>query len=136
MSNIKYKYVGGPKSRPIITKAKWGELVISYNNIDTILKDAIVWNGGVKKWNWSKSNTHHSPGIQLKEIYNFVKYYDSTDFLLILSTGFKNVLQVDQKTIDWLDNKLIDYKILSTYDAIELYNNSKGNVCALIHSTC
>ncbi|XWV26878.1 hypothetical protein QJ857_gp0172 [Tupanvirus soda lake] len=120
--------------KPIIVKAKWGKIDISYLGKTDKYKDVILWPNGHKNWDWSLYNTHHNPGIQIMNIKELVDF--GCD-LIILSTGFENVLQVSKQTIAWLEKNNIKYEIANSMDAIKLYNkNITNNVGLLLHSTC
>lgn len=134
--NISYKLLDyNDNQKPIITKARWGKITIRYKNDTSKYRDVIIWNNGFLNWDWSLSDTHHSPGIQLLEV-KFLVDEQHCQFI-ILSTGFENVLQVSEEVIKWLKWKRIDYVILNSMAAIELYNETTRNdVGLLLHSTC
>lgn len=122
-------------NRPLITDAKWGNVVVSYLEEVQSFKDVIIWPTGYKNWNWTLTDTHHSPGIQIPEIKELVEDYDC-DYI-ILSTGFEDVLNVDPATVAWLNKHKIKYEIMNSIDAIHAYNmNDEANVGLLLHSTC
>lgn len=125
------------RRRPVIRYARWGKITVSYRGKSCIYRDAIIWPEGSEEWNWRLSDTHHSPGIQINEIYDLIHEYNCDH--IILSQGFENVLKVDPITIEWLDNNSIDYYVLNSLNAIELYNSltqSNKRVGLLLHSTC
>ena len=134
--SIDYK----PKSyddrfKPIIARARWGRTDVAYQGAITKYRDVIVWPEGSTSWDWTLSNTHHQPGIQIKEIRTLVEHYHCD--LIILSKGFDNVLDTDDKTISWLRRHRIRYEILNSLDAIQAYNaNTTDRVGLLLHSTC
>lgn len=122
-------------NKPLIIDVKWGRIIVSFQGKSKTYRDAIIWYNGHANWDWSLSNTHHIPGIQLLEIKFLVKEC-RCDFI-ILTTGFENVLNVDKNTIRWLNKNNIQYVILNSSDAIKIYNE-RSNVSTgiLFHSTC
>ena len=121
--------------KPVVKEAIWGKLTISFNGKVSEYRDAILWPTGHMEWDWRLSNTHHKPGIQINEIKELLDTGECNE--IILTTGFEDVLQVDPKTVKWLDRKNIEYKIMSTLDAIKYYNQSSVKKAGiLIHSTC
>lgn len=121
--------------KPFIIKAKWGQIDVSYMGEVERYKDVIIWPNGHKKWDWSISNTHHTPGIQISDIKKLIIRCKCN--YIILSTGFEDVLQVPKETIIWLNKHKINYEIANSMDAIKLYNeNTNDNIGILLHSTC
>jgi hypothetical protein len=45
---------------PRIDRVEWGKLVIA----DHTFRDAKLFPGGTREWNWRETNTHHVPGVQ------------------------------------------------------------------------
>lgn len=107
--------------QPVILFAKWGKITLSYMGETESFKDVIIWPEGYLKWDWTLSDTHHNPGIQTMEVKNLVDKHECE--LIILSTGFEDVLQVDKKTIAWLKRKRIDYIVANSMEAIKEYNS-------------
>jgi len=134
--NIKYQIkTYNDTKKPIIIDASWGKTFVSYLGEKEKYKDVILWDSGHKAWDWSISNTHHNPGIQILEVKELVEEYDCN--FIILSTGFEDVLRVAPETIQWLDRNKIGYKIMNSMDAIKFYNScDKEHVGLLLHSTC
>jgi len=122
-------------NRPVVRSAKWGEIIVEYKNTTQKYKDAMIWKNGSKGWNWTLSNTHHNPGIQIPDVMELV--IDHGCRFIILSTGYQNVLKVDPGTIEWLNRNKIPFKIMNSYHAIIFYNESSlDNLGMLLHSTC
>lgn len=117
---------------PEIKSIKWGE--IKTNNGE-IYKDAKLYPGGSREWDWNETGTRHNPGIQPEDIEELL---DHEAEVIILSKGFHERLQVMDKTIELLEKKNISYFTLQTEKAVEKYNTlcNKKRTGALIHSTC
>lgn len=123
------------RSKPIIARARWGCIDVAHKGFTTRYRDVIVWPEGHTNWDWSLTDTHHRPGIQIKEIRTLTEIYHCN--LIILSKGFEDALDTDSKTISWLRRHHIHYEILNSLDAIQAYNaNTTDRVGLLLHSTC
>jgi len=121
-----------PKS-PQITGLSWGTLRVEGR--DKPYKDAKLWPGGSRAWDWTETGTNHSPGIQPADVKELVEHGAR---IVILSRGMLRRLQVEQETLDWLQDRGVQVEALPTKDAVEKYNQLAKNepVGALIHSTC
>lgn len=117
---------------PKINSISWGKLITEEQNQ---YKDAKLYPGGSREWDWNETGTHHVPGIQPADIEELLEHGADT---VILSKGFNERLQVCPETVELLKNKDIDFYILQTEKAVETYNklSSDHAVGALIHSTC
>lgn len=120
------------QTSPEISSIKWGELTTG--NRETY-KDAKLWPGGSREWDWNETGTQHVPGIQPADVEELLENGSDT---VILSQGFHERLQVCPETKDMLDNEKVDYYILQTEEAVSKYNELRDSkaVGALIHSTC
>jgi hypothetical protein len=117
---------------PAINSIKWG--TITTENEQTY-KDAKLFPGGSREWDWNETGTHHRPGIQPADVAELLE--NGAD-IIVLSQGFHERLQVCDETQQMLKNKNIPYFILETEQAVEKYNKLcvERYVGALIHSTC
>lgn len=117
---------------PRITKEAWGQLQIE--GVGT-LKDAKLWPGGGREWNWKETGTEHKPGIQVADVEELVQ---NGAEVVVLSRGRTGILGVKDETLNWLDDHDVEVEVLRTPKAIEEYNRLAGErkVGALIHSTC
>lgn len=117
---------------PKIKSIKWGKVEI---NNGEIYKDAKLYPGGSREWDWNETGTHHSPGIQPEDVEELIQHNAE---VIILSRGFHERLQVMDETIDLLNEKEIPYFHLQTEKAVNKYNSlcKLKRAGALIHSTC
>jgi len=103
-----------------------------------VLKDAVITPKGVEAWDWKETHMHHDPGVRRIDVEPIVDTQEITT--MILTTGFKDKLKIQQSAIDYLLSKGIEVSILSTRTALEFYNNvafeKHRHVAALIHTTC
>lgn len=117
---------------PKITSFSWGHLETSDGNT---YKDAKLYPGGSCEWDWNETGTSHVPGIQPADLQTLL---DNDCKIIILTKGVNERLQTSKETIDFLEQKNLNYQILQTEKAITRYNELAENkqVGALIHSTC
>ena len=124
---MKSKYIS-----PKINSISWGKLITEDGST---YKDAKLFPGGAREWDWNETGTHHVPGIQPADIEELLEHGSE---VVVLSKGFHERLQVRKETTQLLEKKGIDFHILQTKKAAEKYNQLSKNhaVGALIHSTC
>lgn len=117
---------------PKINSIKWGQVS---TDAGKKYKDAKLFPGGSRAWDWIETGTHHHPGIQPADVEELIEHGAEK---IILSQGFHKRLQVCEETKELLEEVGIDYYILETEKATEKYNElcSSQPVGALIHSTC
>ena len=118
-------------SSPTIDEIEWGRVRVDGKDY----KDAKLFPGGVREWDWRETGTHHVPGIQPADVTELI---ESGARRVVLSRGFWNRLQVCPETLDLLRHQGIEFDILETGDAVDTYNRLAAHttVAALIHSTC
>ncbi len=118
-------------SSPHITHLKWGQIEVEGQRY----KDAKLFPGGSREWDWRETGTHHQPGIQPADVSELL---EKGAKVLILSQGMWNRLQVCPQTIQMLKEQGIEVHILQTELAAKLYNNLRETypVGGLFHSTC
>ena len=117
---------------PRIADIRWGRLEIEGRRA---FKDAKLFPGGAKEWDWRETGTHHSPGIQPADVQELL---DHGARVLVLSKGFLERLQVCPETLAMLKDKDILVHLLQTEQAVRRYNDLAKDeaVGGLFHSTC
>ena len=120
------------KSSPTIESIKKGQLSTSEGET---YKDAKLYPGGSRAWDWNETGTHHRPGIQPADVEELL---ENGAEIVVLSKGYHERLQVCDKTKEMLEKNDIEYYILDTDAAVETYNKlcNEHPTGALIHSTC
>ena len=83
---------------PPITHLSWGHLEVDGRRF----KDAKVFPGGVREWDWRETGTRHRPGIQPADVTELLDHGATT---LVLSSGFLRRLQVCPETLHLLDRR-------------------------------
>lgn len=124
--------MGTKKESPKIHSIEWGKVITEDGNT---YKDAKLFPGGSREWDWNETGTHHSPGIQPADVEELI---ENGAQLVVLSKGHHKRLGVCHETKDLLTNKGITFYILGTDEAVEKYNSIRQEqpAGALIHSTC
>ena len=120
-------------SSPRILDISWGMLEVEGS--DHQYKDAKLYPGGSRDWNWRETSTEHNPGIQSSDVLELLEHGAE---VIILSRGVLGRLQVQDDTLRMLEDREVIVHVLKTKEAVHLYNDlcEKEAVGALIHSTC
>ena len=117
---------------PRIAACSWGHLSIEgYGS----LKDAKLYPGGARAWDWRETGTRHDPGIQPADV---AELLDHGAEVVMLSTGVFRRLGVCAETLLLLKDKGVSFHVLPTPEAVAEYNRLAETLAvgALIHSTC
>ena len=118
---------------PKIEHCEWGKICIE--SFSESLRDAKLFPGGFREWDWADTGTHHQPGIQITDLQILL---DRGATVIVLSKGYHERLHTMLETLTFLKEKGITVHILETGQAVEKYNALRETeaVGALIHSTC
>lgn len=118
---------------PEIIRFSWGKLIIAGEARP--FKDACLFPGGAKLWDWRETGTAHWPGIQPADV---APLLDCGATVIILSRGVLGRLAVCPETISLLKDKNITVHVCNTIEAVKRYNELRTSfpTAALIHSTC
>ena len=101
-----------------------------------MVKDAKLYPGGARAWDWGETGTRHNPGVQPADVAELVEHGATT---VVLSRGVLRMLQVCPETLRQLESQGVVVEVLPTPEAVETYNrlvDGETAVGALIHSTC
>lgn len=124
----------GPNATgPQVQEISWGQLVLDNGKS---FKDAKLWPGGAREWNWDETGTRHRPGIQLADVQELL---DRGCDVVVLSRGQQLVLETAPHVLAALRQAGIEVIHLESRDAVKRYNElvaAGRRVGALIHSTC
>jgi hypothetical protein len=123
--------VGNGRS-PRITHLSWGRIEVERGRS---FKDAKLWPGGVRKWDWKETGTRHRPGVQPADVEELLEHGAE---VVVLSKGILEALQVCPETLELLQSKGIPAHVLQTEKAVRLYNEiaQTQRAAGLFHSTC
>jgi hypothetical protein len=118
---------------PRIKHVSWGRLEVEGRAEP--YKDAKLFPGGSREWNWRETGTNHVPGIQQTDVQELL---DHGAEIVVLSRGMKECLEVPRETLEFLKGRQIPAHILPTSEAAKLYNQlaEKEPVGGLFHTTC
>ena len=121
-----------PLQSPRISHLSWGNLEVEKNKS---FKDAKLYPGGMRKWDWKETGTNHESGIQPADVEELLERGSE---VIILSQGMYGRLQVKEETVRLLKMKKIQTFILTTKKAVDLYNDLRKTklVGGLFHTTC
>ena len=120
-------------SAPRISHLSWGRLEVEGE--PQAFKDAKLFPGGAREWDWRETGTRHVPGIQPADVEELIQRGAE---VVVLSKGMLERLRVRPETVKYLEESGVSSHILPSKDAVRLYNElrSEAPVGALIHSTC
>ena len=120
------------KESPRIAEFRWGFVKVEDQGQ---YKDAKLYPGGSREWNWNETGTDHTPGIQPADVQELL---ENGAEVIVLSTGNNERLQVQSETLSMLKEKHVPVHVLPTEQAVKKYNHLRTQkpVGALIHSTC
>lgn len=121
-------------SSPRITHISWGCLEIEGR--EQPFKDAKLYPGGAREWDWNETGTSHTPGIQFADVEELLEHGAS---VVVLSRGMNERLKVKPETLDQLDEANVETHVLQTEQAVRRYNElqeADEAVGGLFHSTC
>ncbi len=98
-------------------------------------KDAKLFPGGAREWDWNETGTRHVPGIQLADVEELL---DRGATVIVLSRGIEGRLQVRDETLSALRDRSVAVHVLQTEEAVRVYNDLRQTeaVGGLFHSTC
>ena len=118
---------------PRIRHVSWGRLEVEGESEP--YKDAKLFPGGSRAWNWRETQTAHKPGIQIADVQELL---DHGAKVVVLSRGMAECLHVPRQTLDFLMARQIAVHVLPTKDAAALYNKLAETeaVGGLFHTTC
>jgi hypothetical protein len=118
---------------PRVTHLSWGRLEVE--GVDAPFKDAKLFPGGARTWDWRETGTSHDPGIRPADVEELLERGATA---VVLSRGFDERLGVTRDALRVLEERGVRAHVRQTEEAIRLYNELRETqkVGALIHSTC
>ena len=98
-------------------------------------KDAKLFPGGAREWDWGETGTRHDPGIQPSDVEELLAHGAS---VVVLGTGMLGRLKVCPETLEMLEAREVEVHVLETEAAVRRYNDlrTQAPVGGLFHSTC
>ena len=117
---------------PRIATLAWGRIEVE--GLGTF-RDAKVFPGGAREWDWNETGTAHEPGIQPADVAELLDHGATT---IVLSRGMLNRLHVCPQTLQLLADRRVHTHVLPTQEAVTLYNRlrDRERAAGLFHTTC
>jgi hypothetical protein len=118
---------------PRIVRIEWGAMEVEGVGAG---RDFKLFPGGGREWDWSETNTHHVPGIQVADV---AELLDAGSTVIVLSRGMQLVLRTCPEVLEHLRERNIPVHVEETRAAVKIYNQlvEQGQrVGGLFHSTC
>lgn len=123
---------------PRIEDLSWGTIRIGMDDGEgtRTYKDAKLYPGGSRAWDWNETGTSHRPGVQPADVEELV---ERGARIVVLSRGMNRRLRVPDATLEWLADRGVETRVEETKEAARIYNEirSAGRpVGGLFHTTC
>lgn len=123
---------GGTSVSPRVETLSWGSVETDVG----AFRDAKLWPGGGRGWDWNETGTHHDPGVQPADTHELLEHGAE---VIVLSRGQQGRLRVPDETVAALEDAGAVVEVHGTPVAVDRYNElaAAGHaVGALLHSTC
>ena len=101
---------------PRIVRLAWGRIEVEGF---APFKDAKVFPGGAREWDWRETGTRHVPGIQPADIDELIAHGAKA---VVLSKGIWERLGVCPQTLEVLARRGIEAEVLQTEAAVKRFN--------------
>ena len=117
---------------PRITRLSWGSLEIEGG---ASFRDAKLFPGGGREWDWAETGTAHTPGILPDDVAELLEHGAT---VILLSRGVLGRLGVSGETLSFLEGREVRLHVAPTGEAVQLYNELRETqaVGGLFHTTC
>jgi hypothetical protein len=118
---------------PRVVGHGWGHLEVEHAGT---FRDAKLWPGGARAWDWNETGTRHRPGIQPADVSELLNEHPD---VVVLSRGRQLRLETCEGTIALLEERGIRVVRDETGSAIAEYNrlvDTGERIAALFHTTC
>lgn len=117
---------------PRVLELSWGSVATEAGTF----RDAKLWPGGGRGWDWTETDTHHEPGVQPADVAELLEH--GAD-VVVLSRGQQGRLSVPGHTVASVREAGATVEVHGTEAAVTRYNElvaAGAAVGALLHSTC
>ncbi|CAN5888403.1 hypothetical protein BH20GEM1_BH20GEM1_16030 [soil metagenome] len=119
---------------PRVTGLEWGRLEVEGS--PEAYKDAKLWPGGSRGWDWNETGTRHAPGVQLADVEEILERGARA---VVIGRGMHGRLEVPAETREALAERGVELHAARTPDAVDTYHRlleKTPEVGALFHTTC
>ncbi|MFP3948285.1 MAG: Mth938-like domain-containing protein [Longimicrobiales bacterium] len=125
-------------SSPRIEEVSWGEIRVTVEDGDApaSYKDAKLFPGGSRAWDWKETGTSHDPGIQAADVEELL---EKGARVVVLARGMNRRLKVQDSTLRHLEEEGVETRVEETKEAVRVYNDLQADgkpVGGLFHTTC
>ena len=120
------------QTSPKIRELSWGRITTDAG----VFRDAKLWPGGGRGWDWNETGTRHEPGVQAADLTDLLQHGAR---VIVIGRGQRARLRVTDEAIDAAQRSGAACEILGTHEAVGRYNALVADdaaVGALIHTTC
>jgi hypothetical protein len=117
-----------------VAALEWGALEVEGRH--GRYKDAKLWPGGSREWDWNETGTRHVPGVQLADLEEILAHGARS---VVIGRGMHGRLEVSAETRAALAERGVLVHAAPTPEAVETYHRLRDEapeVGALIHTTC
>jgi len=120
------------EASPRVVSLGWGRLEIDGGQT---FKDAKLFPGGARAWDWNETGTDHGRGIQPADVEDLLQQGAT---VVVLSLGVFRRLTVAAETLQLLEQLGVPVHVLPTREAVSKYNAlcERLPVGGLFHTTC
>lgn len=121
---------------PRIEHLSWGRMeVVDPDGTSHRYKDAKVFPGGSRAWDWAETGTSHRGGIQPADVEELL---ERGARVVVLTRGMNERLRVADATLARLRDAGVEVHVLQTEEAARRYAQLReaAPVGGLFHSTC
>ena len=118
---------------PRVISLSWGRIEVE--GCEAPYKDAKLFPGGSREWDWTETGTSHQPGIQPADVEELL---DHGARVIVFGRGIHGRLGVCPETLELLEQRGAQVRVHQSEEAVRVYNElaEKEVVGALVHSTC
>lgn len=118
---------------PRIDDVRWGRLAVEGS--DGPYKDAKLWPGGSREWDWNETGTRHVPGVQPGDVEEILERGVE---VLVVGRGMFGALRVQEETLHAVEETGVEVEVARTEEAVRRYNELRESrpVGGLFHTTC
>lgn len=119
-------------TQPTILALAWGSVDTSIGTF----KDAKLWPGGGRAWDWRETGTAHDPGVQAADVAELLEHGAR---VVVVGQGQHGRLGVTDAATRAVEARGAMIEVLDTAAAVDRYRELVGAgtpVGLLLHSTC
>jgi hypothetical protein len=128
----KTSVLAATEQSPRIVRLAWGSIEIEGFGK---FRDAKIYPGGAREWDWRETGTRHVPGIQPADVEELLVHEPTS---IVLSQGMLKQLKACPETLDLLARRGVRCHVLPTAEAVDLFNRRRDQerIAGLFHTTC